>query len=308
MQSIGKGLESGDTKFAFVMKKSHAYAKVLAGGEVVGAFRSEASSTCVEGEIATFNIARALGCGDLFQPATGMILRGKGLATFAHLIRTAHLPPIKEQDRELVLADIASDPKMLRGVFKRALPVKAENYYSIERADAPPNGALNEADPIARFLKHHAPQPGMDPLTPPGIKARAPARTLARQLSNILLVDALAGQWDRFSGGNLHMLVEDGRARCIAVDNGGASFEDDQGNLGQFTKTVSRFDPRVAARLFELEAFLTKGGRFLDFRDGHALAQALKIEEPEHWEMFEKRVRQVAAHIRASGEGAFFAE
>ena len=306
VQRIAKGLESGDRKFAFEMKKAHVYAKVRCNGELVGAFRSESASTSVEGEIATFNIARALGCTDLFQPATGMELRGKGLVTLTHLLKTATFPPIKEPDRAQVLAEIAGNPSLLSGVFKQALPVKAVKYYSIERASVPPNGVLNEADPIARFLKNSAPQPDMEPITPPGIQGRAPARTLARQLSNILLVDALAGQWDRYSGGNLHMLVEDGTAHLIAVDNGGAGFDGDHGNLGKFKTWVTRFDPKVVARLFALEAFLGKGGRFLAFRDEHALAQAIKIDEPEHWEVFKDRVRQVAAHVRAAGDGSFF--
>ena len=308
VQYVEKGLESGDRKLAFEMKKAHVYPKVRWNGELVGAFRSESASTCVEGEIATFNIARAMGCADLFQPATGLELRGKGLVTLTQLMRTATFPAVKEPDRAQVLAEIARDPAVLHGVFKHALPVKAVKYHSIERASVLPNGVLNEADPVARFLKNRAPQPGMEPMTPPGIKAPAPARTLARELSNILLVDALAGQWDRFSGGNLHMLVEEGRARFIAVDNGGAGFEDDQGNLRRFKKSVTRFDPQVTARLFALEAFLEKGGRFLDFRDEHSLAEAMKIDEPEHWQVFKDRVRQVAAHVRASGEGSLFKE
>ena len=306
VQRVGKGLESGDRKFAFEMKKAHVYPKVRWNGELVGAFRSASASTNVEGEIATFNIARALGCDDLFQPATGMELRGKGLATLTHLFETAKFPAEREKDRRQVLAEIAGEPEVLHGVFKQALPVKAVKYRSIEREEAPTNGVLNEADPVARFLKHRAPQPGMELMTPPGIQGQAPAGTLSRQLSSILLVDALAGQWDRFSGGNLHVLVEDGRARFIAVDNGGAGFVDDQGYLGRFKKTVTRFDPRVTARLFALEAFLEKGGRFLDFHDEHSLAEALKIEEPEHWDVFKERVRQVAAHVRASGDGSLF--
>ena len=308
VQYVEKGLESGDRKLAFEMKRAHVYPKVRWNGELVGAFRSASASTNVEGEIATFNIARALGCEDLFQQATGVELRGKGLATLTRLFETAKFPAEKEKDRRQVLAEIAGEPEVLHGVFKQALPVKAVKYRSIERAEATTNGVLNEADPVARFLKRRAPQPGMEPMTPPGIKGQAPTRTLARQLSSILLVDALAGQWDRFSGGNLHMLVEDGGARFIAVDNGGAGFKDDQGYLGRFKKTVTRFDPRVTARLFALEAFLEKGGRFLDFHDEHSLAEAMRIDEREHWDVFKDRVRQVAAHVRASGEGSLFEE
>ena len=307
-ECVERGFESGDRRFTFEMKKAHVYPKVLRDGKIVGAFRSESASTNVEGEIATFNISRALGCSDFFQPATGMEMRGAGLATLKQLMKTVPFPPIKEPDRAQVLAEIEGNPEALTGVFKQALPMRAVKYHSIERADVPPNGVMNEADPIARHLKNYAPQPGAELMTPPNVGGRAPTVTLARELSDILLVDALAGQWDRFSGGNLHMLVVAGTARFIAVDNGGAGYDGDHGNLEQFKRTVTRFDRRVAARLFALEDFLDKGGDFLGFRDEHALGRALKIDEGRHWEVFKDRVRQVAAHIRACGDGSFFRE
>ena len=112
------GLE-GDSHLAFQMKKMHVHAKVLRDGEVVGAFRTETSSTCVDGEIATFNIARVLGCGELFQPTAPMELRGKGLATLRQLMAEAKFPAAKEADRQGVLEEIANNPDGLRGGFRK---------------------------------------------------------------------------------------------------------------------------------------------------------------------------------------------
>src|SRR5476651_2609489 len=86
VNEVEKGLEHGDTRYAFQMKKMHVHAKVLRDGDVIGAFRSETSSTCVDGEIASFNIARVLGCGEVFHPAAPITLRGKGLATLKQLM------------------------------------------------------------------------------------------------------------------------------------------------------------------------------------------------------------------------------
>ncbi len=313
-KEVERGLRVGDPRFALELKKSgegnSAYAKVRFKGEVVGAFLSENSSTSVVGEIATFEIGRALGCGGLFQPGVNMELRGKGLATFRRLLEAGEFVGEKELNRKQVLDEIASDPAVLHGVFKQWLPMTPVAYRSIERPDVPPNGALNESDPIARFLKRDAPQPGPGLIALPGVEGRAPERELAGQLSDILLVDALAGEWDRFSGGNLHVYVEDGRARLVALDDGGADFKNDQGYLEKFKNWVTRFDPEVAANLFALEKFCDQPGDygFRGFRNATSLAGALNIDGAGEWDVFKQRVHKVAAHVRAAEKagGAFF--
>ena len=314
---VEEGLANGDAHFGFQMKKMHVHAKVLRDEEVVGAFRTETSSTCVDGEIASFTIARVLGCGELFQPVAPIELRGKGLATFRHLMETSRFPEFKEPDRLQVLEEIRQNPDGLRGGFRQATPLNAEKYHGIEASSLPPNGRLNEQDRVAVFLKCGAPQPGAGAIKLQHLDCRAPAVSLARELSNILLVDALAGEWDRFSGGNLHVVVTGGCAHFLAVDNGGSGFEDDQGNLGRFRQTVTRFDRRTVERLFALEEFLAaekngkpavQPGGFLGFSDGQSLAAAMFIRTPADWEVFGRRVGEVARHVRSVGEGAFFSE
>ena len=317
VREVETGLESGDARFSFQMKKMHVHAKVLRNEEVVGAFRTETATTCVDGEIASYSIARVLGCGELFQPAAPITLRGNGLATFKKLMETARFPESKERDRRQVLLEIAQNPDGLRGGFRMVTSVNAEKYFAIELPSLPPNGGLNEQDRVALFLKCDAPQPTAVEIKLKGLDCHAPAADLARELSDILLVDALAGEWDRFSGGNLHVVVTGGRAHFLAVDNGGANFLDDQGNMARFRKTVTRFDRRVVSRLFALEEFLAaeqkgkpvaKPKEFLGFTGGQALAAAMFISTPVDWEAFRRRVSEVAKHVRSVGEGAFFEE
>ena len=317
VKEVEAGLENGDPHFGFQMKKMHVHAKVLHDDEVVGAFRTETSSTCVDGEIASFSIARVLGCGELFQPSAPIELRGKGLATFQKLMETSRFPDFKEEDRLQVLEEIGQNPDGLRGGFRKVTPVNAEKYHAIEVPTLPPSGGLNEQDRVAVFLKCGSPQPGTGEIKLQHLDCRAPAVSLARELSDILLVDALAGQWDRFSGGNLHVLATEGRAHFLAVDNGGANFEDDQGNMGRFKKTVTRFDRRTVSRLFALEEFLAAGENgkpaakpkeFLGFTDEKSLAAAMFIAMPVDWEVFRQRVSEVAKHVRSIGEGGYFAE
>ena len=317
VKEVEVGLENGDERFSFQMKRMHVHAKVLRDDAVVGALRTETSSTCVDGEIASFSIARILGCGELFQPAVPFQLRGKGLAAFQKLMETSRFPETKEADRLQVLEEIEQNPDGLRAGFRMVTPANAEKYHAIEMPTLPPNGGLNEQDRVAVFLKCGAPQPGAGEIKLKHLDCRAPAVSFARELSNILLVDALAGEWDRFSGGNLHVVVTNGRAHFLAVDNGGANFDDDQGYMALFKNWVTRFDRCAVARLFALEEFLATKDKekspanpkeFLGFTDEESLAAAMFIGMPEDWELFKQRVSEVAKHVRSVGEGAYFVE
>jgi hypothetical protein len=232
-------------------------------------------------------------------------------------METSRFPEFKEEDRRQVLEEIARNPDGLRAGLRKATPANAEKYHAIEVPALPPNGGLNEQDRVAVFLKCGSPQPGAAEIKLRHLDCRAPAVSLARELSSILLVDALAGEWDRFSGGNLHVVVTNGRAHFLAVDNGGANFDDDQGYMALFKKWVTRFDRNAVARLFALEEFFAAGKNerpgakpreFLGFTDEESLAAAMFIAMPDDWELFKQRVSEVAKHVRSVGEGAYFAE
>lgn len=297
-----------DDTFTLQLKKSHAYPKVLRGGKVIGAFRCETATTSVEGELVTCNLARFLGCPEVVIPTVPFTLKGRGLAAFRDALKREHFSEEDEEsDRLQILQTIEDEPKALEGFLKEALPANAAKYTAIEQPHVAPNGALNRADPIARFLDRRAPQPGTELFTPPGFPHAAPMRQLARELSDILLIDALVGQWDRFSGGNLHLVERNGHAHFVAYDNGGAAFEGDHGYLARFKSWVTRFDCPVAARVVALDAFLEKHAPLPGFTDEESLAEALRIDEPVNWQEFKTRLRKVAAHLRAHS-GSFFAE
>lgn len=299
------GLQKGEAHFALEMKKAHVYAKVLKHGEAIGRFRPETDATSVRAEISTYNIGRALGCGELFQAALPMNLRGKGLATFRRLLESATFPDYREEERRSLLEAIANDPGELRGALKPMVPAEAVKYRGAERPDEEPNGGLETRDPIAKYLRHDAPQPGTQPVSLPSVGLHLAPAPLARQLSNILLVDALAGQWDRFSGNNLHLLPGHG-GQFIAIDNGGADPLNDQGYLERFTRWVTRFDPPVVEHLNALDAFLRKKGSYRGYTSERALATALGIDDPKEWKGFKERVHRVHAHVHAARSGGLF--
>lgn len=305
-KEIERELQKGDPRISLQMKKAHVYPKVLKGDEVIGRFRPEATSSSVRAEITTFNIARGLGCGELFQPAVEIELRGKGLATFRRMLETTAFPEHKEEERRELLLAIENYPESLSGAYKPMPPAEAMKYRGAERPDDPPNGGLDTSDVIAKYLRHDSPQPGRELIALPHTGLRGSPAHLARQLSDIMLVDALAGQWDRFSGNNLHIVPTTDGARLMAIDNGGADPTDDQGYLDKFCHWVTRFDEPVVEHLWALDAFLKKHGRFRGFTDEQALETALGFEDPKEWKSFKERVHLVAAHTRAIKGERFF--
>jgi hypothetical protein len=159
---------------------------------------------------------------------------------------------------------------------------------------------------IARYLRHDAPQPAREMVALPQTKLHGSAAALAKQLSNILLVDALAGQWDRFSGSNLHLVPTPNGAQFTAIDNGGADPANDQGYLDKFMHWVTRFDPVTVGHLLALDAFLKKRGAFREFSSEKALEAALGFDDAQEWKAFKERVHRVAAHVRSIKSGSTF--
>lgn len=305
-RTIERELQQGDGHYSLVMKKAHVYANVLKDGKVIGRFRPETLSTSVRAEVSTFQIGRALGCGELFQPAVAMDLRGESLRNFRQQLALAKFPPHRTDERAALLEVLEAEPEVLHGVFKPIVPARATVYLPAERPKEAPNGGLNTNDEFARFLRHNEPQPGHKTVALAG--RPLPASPLARQLSNILLVDALAGQWDRFSGHNLHLLLTATGPHFMAIDNGGANPIDDQGYLEKFTHWVTRFDPDTVERLSALDAFLQQGGEFCGFASENALKNALGFKDAKEWHAFKERVRRVSRHVSAIESGGRFEE
>jgi len=297
---LEKDLAAGGGRFALAPRSgggTSAYALVQAEGKTIGALIPENSATSITGEVAAWNLGRALGCAELFQPAVRVTLRGDGLAKFKQMMQDASYKGAREANRLSILARIARHPEALPTVYKHWGASKPVDYSFIAARGAP-NGTLNTNDGIARFLRADSPQPGRKELTIRG--GNAPAADLARQLSNIFLIDALCGQWDRFSGGNLHILVENGRTRFISLDNGGAAIDGSMRYAELFKSWVTRFDTSVAERILALDALASDGREFLGFKSLDEFASVVGCETSGERAGLTKRVRLVAAHVRTS--------
>jgi hypothetical protein len=124
---------------------------------------------------------------------------------------------------------------------------------------------------------------------------------LGRDLSNMMVIDALTGQTDRWPGGNLHYRLfsggpfkkirhrrfKGGPARLLSLDNGGVLRYAGSG-LVYLRRAIWRFDKRVASRLDDLSAWIA--------RDAEAARRYLTINE-RAFGIFQKALARTRALI-----------
>lgn len=275
------------------------YAVVSVSGRPIGAVIPENSATRIPGEIMAFHLSRALGVSHLYQPGVRYFLTGANLQAFRAIVPDTPFvgKKNKEINRKAVLEQIRKQPQGIDTVFK-LFGTKPKDYDALVQSNR-----INEAHvlkggtgPFAAFLKCQGPRPSATArLTLNG--GTGVELELARQLSSIFLIDALTQQWDRFSGGNLQTVTEQGEVRFFAADNGGTW--EGTGWTQKFLNIVSRFDPGVADRILEMDRFFREGGEFLGLRSPEEFARAMGVENyPKAMSRFRASLELVAAHVR----------
>ncbi len=277
-----------------------AYGVLVINGKPWGAILPENSATVIQGEDFSFQIGRLLGHPELEGPAKLYSLSGASLARFKKFLQNESYAGEKEKNRQTVLSRIEKSNGSLATVVK----VWGDKPFDYD--DACKGNRLNMNDVIARFLSQSNSQPSDKIVSLKGVPGSARESDLARQLSTIMVIDALSGQWDRFSGGNLQAISKVGVTQFIALDNGG-TFSGD-GWLKNYTSFLTRFDREVADRLAELNDFLTgKSTSFQGFTSEADLQRAMSMNgAPKNWALFKGKLTGLVSHIRGLSGDKYF--
>jgi hypothetical protein len=273
-----------------------------------GVIVAEQSGTVVRAEVFQFTLATLLGIGHLEGPARLMRLAGKARDRFVRTIAAADYSQDNEYRRrhQRTFLDHAARHETLEAVAKVWGPPPHDAGFLVK------DEALDEAQPLARFLKADQPQPTGRAMSLPGIPGQSTELELARELSDIFVIDALANQRDRFSGGNLQAIAVPDRTgtrvQFVSYDNGDALDRDERKWIDLYLKLVTRFDRSLIEKLFALETFLQqRAGEFQGFGNETDLQHALGLEgRPEYWAVFKRNLSLLAAHVRAVGGDKFF--
>ncbi len=254
-----------------------------ATGRDVAVVKTNSLSTNVSAEIYAWRLAVVLGFPEVVAPVSPVTLSGRSLAKLRDLLAGVSYGASRKEDaRREVLAEldrVLAAGRGLPGAIKPWLDCFVQNRRLGSRE------SLADTD-AAAWLRAGGPHPddgivalsqASDLQEPHGIHlGRIPARRLAADLADIMLLDALMGQDDRFAGGNLHVwrdggerrrtgggqempLWDLGEVRLLALDNGAAlrpglntGLRDLRGEIHPGVR-AERFDRGVVERLRELK-------------------------------------------------------
>jgi hypothetical protein len=282
------------------------YGVISIGGKAVGAIIPEKNSSgSVTGETIAFTISRVLGVHDLYQPGVYKKLTGRNLEAFMRIVprtpltsKNGKLLKLKDENRKAILARYAKDPSYLDAVFKRwdERPRDVENISRNGLSLSPSFTVAGASAPIASLISCDGPRPNAARrVTFAG--GSTDELSAAKQMSVILLIDAMTAQRDRFSGGNLQTVTKNGVAKFVSIDNGG-TWGGDRWTARNLA-SVTRWEKSVADQILAMADYFERGIPYLGLRNDDEMMAAFDIaESPDDYRRFKKATLLTAAHIR----------
>ena len=256
-----------------------------------------------EAEVVSYRLARVLGFSSLYNPVTLYRLGPQATARFKKMLRghgERSDDKARLENRSKTLANLESKTPA-PGTFRiRIAPHKRAFLSSLTAG----RDYFNRGSRMGSFIQAGGALPSDTPITfsevkrlafkgPPLVEIES---EIARQLSDIFLIDQLTGQWDRFANNLEATIGADGHLRLIARDNGGATVNDMA--LGDWTSSfnpynswLSRYDRAAIERLEDLNEFLQgRAGSFDDFTSVEAWKTAMGFQKQNSFTTFKRKV------------------
>ncbi len=307
------GLDLEDPAYQLAYKSSGTSLglKITRDGKKIGKWLPKNEGADPEAQVVSYYLGAYLGMPELVIPAGYHTVKGRALAEFHRMLLGAQERiPLRARNQQALLKALERNPHSMEGIFTQpgesfelAELIDTNGYHGL--------GTLRQDQQIARLLHAENPMPSRERELDLGSRKRINGRkpvndelTLARELSKIMVMDVLCGQFDRFSGGNLEGTVgEDGKLHFIARDNGGAGLVPGSGKPEQYFELVSRFDSAQIRLVRALALELAQ--------DSADVAARLRIRSNP--ETFISRVNQLLAFVdrqlrRHGEERVFFPE
>lgn len=247
--------------------------------ENLGVIKTTTSNTRVDAEVYAWRLSQFAGMRELVVPTIPVSLEAAALARVVGLLASQQYgQPDKDARRERTVAQMRA-VLARNGGYPGAMKPWVQAFQFV--------GELGTRESLAgsallRMLRSD----GIDPMdvdyrlsqftrlyAPAGTyEGTSPATVLATDLSNLLLLDALMGQVDRYAGANVHMVsvagqrqevgtrnglprFDLGEIRLLALDNGAALANNGQNALAWIqgridpNVRVDRYDRRVVSGL-----------------------------------------------------------
>ncbi|MFH1223288.1 MAG: hypothetical protein V1647_02970 [Pseudomonadota bacterium] len=196
-------------------------------GKKVAVFKPTSGSTFYKGEFTAYKLAEFVGIGELYPPTVIVFMTPSTQAKVKTMLdAVAYSVPKKEENRKILLEEINRNietGKDLYGALKTW--ITDIQFYK-------PLGSKQgfKLHPVYKYIKVTSPRAPHKPYTieqctqliePKGcMSGTGYLDQMTRDMSSIMLLDAVIGNSDRFPGGNLHFKVTGKTARLFSLDNG----------------------------------------------------------------------------------------
>lgn len=257
-----------------------------------------------ESQRVSYTLAQFLHMSELVAPTSYYTLQDGALGQFQQMVRSANeTEQWRKVNQEQILAAFEQNPQSMFGVFVGHVGSTLE-VEELINAEA---NTVAFDHPLATMIRVDGPQPSplvqvtfKNVVGKDGKSLKNDQLTLARELSKIMVLDCLIGQWDRWSGGNLEVKGDKaGVMHFIARDNGGGTLRGTSVSEKYF-EIVSRFDRQQVDRVRRLAEVLDA--------DSAEVARALDMKSSP--QSLLKRVHMLLDHIEQQenqfGDAAYF--
>jgi len=278
-------------------------------GKKLGVFKPNSGSTMYRGEYASYRLGVMTGAGDLYPPTEVECMNTetqKKIRPF--LAKTNFSTIIKEENRLALLQEIDRNlqkKEPLCGAFKTWIN-DLQFYYDMGTIANLKNHS------VYKYMRATGPQPPhkkveikqcTELLEPKGCYIGIGyADEMAKDMSSIMLIDAVMGDSDRFPGGNVHFRSVDGNvvnngktfmfghSRLFSLDNGATLKPLDTAGLDNLKRSrVSRFSKIAVAKLRELKK-----------KSKDEIISELKIT-PEEYDILKTNLDKTIAYVDGLG-------
>lgn len=248
-------------------------------GKSIGVIKTGTANNSMGGEVYAYRFARLLGFSGMVAPVIPVDLHGGALVKLRDVLRNkTYKDKNKDWQRRRVIGDLdraIRNDDTYHGAFKEWMPAFQFHAGMGKRENL-------GRQPIAKHFRANSAQPEHKDIrisqltrlyTPKGTyRGTVDLARLTEDYSNLMLMDALMGQNDRYAGANVHFrslegtkeevgtasglpVFDLGRVRLLALDNGaslhsrtGTALGDLQGNRVSATR-IERFSRTAITQL-----------------------------------------------------------
>lgn len=274
-------LEDSSSTFSMTSSGTSCYAVINVGGKAVGAFLPHNSATNPNTEAAYGGLAKLLGIGAQFQYGTPVALGSGGIAKFRALInqKRGSLATARLKNCQNLEAKMNASPNRLVGVYKDWQSAKPEGYEDFVNYKGGKNGEPRMGHAVMQALQSGNPWPSDQVVLTYGKGYRARLTDIAAAHGVTMMFDALFGQWDRYSGGNVTVGLNAANQSfyIFTADNGGASVTSSTWTEKHVT-WMTRYPLEIVQAFAEMELFLAgKQASFAGYSDPLAFVQGIGL-------------------------------